>query len=248
MNRPKTTLFLVQSLDGKITTGISDKRDFDTDLVADELLKDGMADYYNIEKTTDYWSCISGRIAAKLGANDGLFFKEHKHVCFVIITNHLEESGILHIARNCDKCVIVTTGDKYDEVFLPSTAKLWKYQELNMKILLYDLYRKMNVDSLTIQTGGSLNAEWFAADCVDCIKLVLAPVIIGGFQTSTLVDGVPLMENIATRGKYTNLELINVRRLHQGFLCLDYNVNRSKSIVDDNNNIIQGLINCASLS
>ncbi len=44
-NRPYTTLFLLQSLDGKISTGATDERDFDKDLPLLPGVKDGLHQY-----------------------------------------------------------------------------------------------------------------------------------------------------------------------------------------------------------
>ena len=37
--------------------------------------------------------------------------------------------------------------------------------------------------------GGALNADWFAADCVDVIELTLAPRLFGGEKAPTPLDG-----------------------------------------------------------
>ena len=51
-NRPITTLFMLSSLDGKISTGGSDSCDFDRDLPKIPGLLDGLDQYYEIESTT----------------------------------------------------------------------------------------------------------------------------------------------------------------------------------------------------
>lgn len=53
MNKPITTLFLLVSLDGKISTGAVDERDTDTDYRIIKGIKEGVQQYYDIEKTTD---------------------------------------------------------------------------------------------------------------------------------------------------------------------------------------------------
>ena len=53
MIKPITTLFMLQSVDGKISTGDIDKRDFDRDLPKIKEVKNGLHQYYDIEKTTD---------------------------------------------------------------------------------------------------------------------------------------------------------------------------------------------------
>ena len=45
-HRPITTLFLLQSVDGKITTGASDALDFDRDFPRIPGLREGLHQYY----------------------------------------------------------------------------------------------------------------------------------------------------------------------------------------------------------
>lgn len=67
MNRPITTLFMLMSVDGKISPGASDLLDVDKDFPSIAGLKEGLHQYYEIEQTTDLWSLNTGRVQAKLG-------------------------------------------------------------------------------------------------------------------------------------------------------------------------------------
>ena len=53
MDRPITTLFMLMSLDGKISPGASDELDVDKDFPRIDGLKEGLPQYYEIEQTTD---------------------------------------------------------------------------------------------------------------------------------------------------------------------------------------------------
>lgn len=66
MNRSITTLFMLESLDGKISSGSSDKLDADSDWCKIDGVKEGLHQYYEIEATTDYYSLNTGRVMAKL--------------------------------------------------------------------------------------------------------------------------------------------------------------------------------------
>ena len=52
MDRPITTLFMLMSLDGKISTGALDALDVDKDFPKISGLKEGLHQYYEIEQTT----------------------------------------------------------------------------------------------------------------------------------------------------------------------------------------------------
>ena len=55
--KPITTLFMLMSVDGKISTGAVDELDVDRDFPRINGVKEGLYQYYEIEKTTDLWSC-----------------------------------------------------------------------------------------------------------------------------------------------------------------------------------------------
>ena len=55
MDRPITTLYMLISVDGKISTGSTDELDVDQDFPKIAGLKEGLHQYYEIEQTTDLW-------------------------------------------------------------------------------------------------------------------------------------------------------------------------------------------------
>ena len=68
MDRPVTTLFMLMSVDGKISTGATDDLDVDKDFPQIPGLREGLHQYYEIEQTTDLWSLNSGRVQPKWGS------------------------------------------------------------------------------------------------------------------------------------------------------------------------------------
>lgn len=70
MNRSITTLFMLESLDGKISSGDSDNLDADKDWCRINGVKEGLQQYYDIEQTTDLFSINTGRVMAKIGLNE----------------------------------------------------------------------------------------------------------------------------------------------------------------------------------
>lgn len=69
MDRPITTLFMLMSVDGKISTGATDDLDVDKDFPKIKGVNEGLHQYYEIEQTTDLWSFNSGRVQEKMGVN-----------------------------------------------------------------------------------------------------------------------------------------------------------------------------------
>lgn len=57
--KPITTLFMLMSVDGKISTSAVDELDVDREFPRINGMKEGVYQYYEIEKTTDLWSLNS---------------------------------------------------------------------------------------------------------------------------------------------------------------------------------------------
>ena len=96
MDRPVTTLFMLMSLDGKISTGATDEMDVDRDFPTIPGLREGLHQYDEIQQTTDLWSFNTGRVQAKMGVNAGEM-PAKTPVSFVLLDNrHLNGHGIRH--------------------------------------------------------------------------------------------------------------------------------------------------------
>lgn len=88
MDRPITTLFMLMSVDGKISTGATDDLDVDKDFPKIKGVNEGLHQYYEIEQTTDLWSFNSGRVQEKMGVNKKKIPRKTP-VSFVVIDNNL---------------------------------------------------------------------------------------------------------------------------------------------------------------
>ena len=92
MTRPVITLFMLMSVDGKISTGATDEMDVDSDFPRIEGIKEGLHQYYEIEQTTDLWSFNTGRVQAKMGVNEKPI-PDKTPVSFVIYDNKMASIG-----------------------------------------------------------------------------------------------------------------------------------------------------------
>ena len=109
MTRPVTTLFMLMSVDGKISTGASDALDVDQDLPKLEGVREGLHQYYEIEQTTDLWSLGTGRVQAKMGVNEKPL-PEKGPVSFVLVdSQHLTEQGVRYFCALSQRFVLITT-------------------------------------------------------------------------------------------------------------------------------------------
>ncbi len=109
MDRPITTLFMLMSVDGKISTGSTDELDADRDFPKISGLKEGLHQYYEIEQTTDLWSFNTGRVQAKIGVNEREM-PEKTPVSFALMDNHhLTEHGVRYFCALSKQAVVITS-------------------------------------------------------------------------------------------------------------------------------------------
>ena len=224
MDRPITTLFMLVSVDGKISTGATDVLDVDQDYAGMDGVKEGLHQYYEIEQTTDLWSLNTGRVQTKLGVNE----KEmppKTPVSFVLIDNsHLNEHGVRFFCELSKQFVLITTNPDHP-AFRVNAENLGiiLQEELCLEKALVKLKEEYGCDRITIQSGGTVNGLFLREKLFDYVDIVVAPVLVGGKTTSTLIDG----ESITTReelDKLGVLKLIDCEKLEDSYVRLRYEV------------------------
>jgi 2,5-diamino-6-(ribosylamino)-4(3H)-pyrimidinone 5'-phosphate reductase len=192
-NRPITTLFMLSSVDGKISTGASDLLDVDIDFPKINGVAQGLHQYYEIERTTDLWSLNSGRVQAKIGVNSSEFPNKCPVSFVVIDSKNLNEHGVRYFCALSNKFVLVTTNEKHPAYSITEPNLHIIYQpKLDLRGALETLYEVHGCNRITIQTGGTLNGLFLRDKLFDYVDIVFAPVLIGGKETSTLIDGMAL--------------------------------------------------------
>jgi len=228
MNKPISTLFMLMSVDGKISTGNTDNLDVDKDFPKIKGIKESLQQYYEIEQTTDLYSLNSGRVQAKVGAN-----KPQKNiiklpVSFLIIDNqpHLNEIGVDNFIKKSKKLFIITT-NKNHPAFDRQTKDNLEIIYYENEIDFVDLFRKLKedfkIDNLTIQTGATLNSIFLRLKMIDKISIVVAPALIGGKETPSLIDGKSL-SSVDELKDVKALKLVDVKKLNDSYLHLKYDV------------------------
>ena len=226
MKRPQTTLFMLVSVDGKISTGSNDERDFDKDLHKTEGIKEGLQQYYDLEQQTDLCSFNSGRVMAKVGWNDKKDNIQKIPVDFVIVDNkpHLTQLGVTNLLARTKKLYLVTTNKEHPAL---------QVSDPNLEVIAYkdtvdfdDLFTKLaesGIDKVTVQSGGELNAILIRSGLIDYVSLVFAPILVGGEDTTTLIDGKSL-ETSEDLKMLKTMTLLEAKPLENSFLHLRYKV------------------------
>ncbi|MBI4276529.1 dihydrofolate reductase family protein [Candidatus Uhrbacteria bacterium] len=229
MTRPYTTLFLLVSVDGKISTGDTDIMDVDTDYPKIPGVREGLAQYYDLQKETDLFSLNTGRVFAKIGINEKKDEPTKIPVSFVVVDNapHLTERGITYLAKQAKQLIVATTHASHPAQRLTSTLKnvhIVQYHDtINFADLFLQLKEEYGADRITIQSGGSLNTTLVRDGLVDRILFVIAPALVGGVNTATVMDGESLHtpEDIL---KIKALEFVQAKPLKHSYVLLEYRV------------------------
>jgi len=224
MDRPITTLFMLMSVDGKISTGATDDLDIDKDFPQIAGISEGLHQYYEIEQTTDLWTINSGRVQAKIGANTREM-PNKTPVSFVVIDNkHLNENGIRYFCALSKNFVLITSNEKHPAYNIEESNFHIIYQkELSLNDELIKLKSEYGCERITVQTGGTLNGLFLREKLFDYVDIVVAPVLIGGKDTSTLIDG----ESLLSQSELSKLGVLKLQEcvvLENSYLRLRYEV------------------------
>lgn len=186
--RPYTKLFALTSIDGKISTGPDPKADFDADLPEIPGVAEGLYQYYDLEKETDVWALSTIRTQAKMCALYPTVTRKVP-VTMVVLGTHpvsSELAGWLH--RKFER-VVVMCQDLPDY----SGCSFGNVEYYNFPLTIRNAMSKlrdMGCEAITCGVGGTMASLLFSQHLIDEIDLVVAPLIVGGKQTPTLVDGI----------------------------------------------------------
>ncbi len=93
-------------------------------------------------------------------------------------------------------------------------------KELNLERVLRKLHREFGIKRLLLEGGGKLNGSFLAADLIDELSLILAPIADGSIGTPALFD------SKEGRGPARKLKLHSVEKLAGNMAWLRYKVRR----------------------
>lgn len=224
MDRPITTLFMLMSVDGKISTGATDELDVDRDFPNIDGVKEGLQQYYEIEQTTDLWSLNTGRVQAKMGVNQK-DMPNKTPVSFAILdSHHLTEEGVRYFCALSKQFVLITSNKEHPAFHVnESNLHILHQEHADLSKSLERLKSECGCERLTVQCGGTVNGLLLREKLLDYVDIVVAPILIGGKDTSTLIDGRSLMSN----NELSDLGVLKLRNcsvLRNSYVRLQYEV------------------------
>jgi 2,5-diamino-6-(ribosylamino)-4(3H)-pyrimidinone 5'-phosphate reductase len=222
-------------LDGKITTGSTDNMDSDLDWKRIVGVKEGFPQYYKVEHSLGPNYLNSGRVLEKVGFNNKKEVPQKEPLNFVVVDRkpHLNKNGVDYLCKWLENLFIVTNNPKHPAFELKSKYSnleiIFYETQIDFADLLMKLRKKHKIDKLTIESGGTLNSLFFRLGLVDHVSVVVAPLIVGGEDTSSLVDGFSLTEQTQLHFLKA-LKLRDCKRLENSYVLLEYDVINNTSV------------------
>lgn len=146
-------------------------------------------------------------------------------VSFVVVDNsHLTEHGIRYFCALSKKFVLITSNTGHPAFQVDEdNLHIICQSELSLKDALAKLKSEFGCQRITIQSGGTLNGLFLREKLFDYIDIVVAPVLISGKDTSTLIDGKSLRSESELSGLGV-LKLQECMVLEDSYLRLRYKV------------------------
>jgi 2,5-diamino-6-(ribosylamino)-4(3H)-pyrimidinone 5'-phosphate reductase len=215
IKKPYIILSAAMTIDGKIAS-----KDGDPDLSDEE-------DWKAVHKLRTEVDAILVGKSTIIKDDPKLHIKyfDHKGYYRIIIDSKLSipiESKVISFKPNLYPTVICTTENV-------SKARVELYEAKGVKILksgaqervnivkLMPKISDLNVKSLLLEGGGTLNWSFLKHDLVDEIRLTIAPWVVGGVNAVTLVEG----EGFSKMSQGTKFSLVKINQ-RDNFVLLNY--------------------------
>jgi 2,5-diamino-6-(ribosylamino)-4(3H)-pyrimidinone 5'-phosphate reductase len=140
---------------------------------------------------------------------------------------HLNEKGIRYLAQRVGKLFIITNNPEHPALSLGSYHEnievIFYPEEVDFHDLFVQVKQKYGIEHLIIESGGTLNSVLVRQGLIDHVLIIVAPLLVGGSRTSSLMDGLSLQ----AEDELVNLKALKLARcevLEDSYLRLEYDV------------------------
>ena len=159
-----------------------------------------------------------------MGVNEKAF-PEKTPISFVLLDNsHLTEHGVMYFCKKSKDFVLITANKNHPAFSVKEDNLHIIYQEeISLGDALKELKSNYGCERLTIQSGGTVNGLFLREKMFDYVDIVVAPVLIGGKDTSSLIDGTSIVseDELSAIGV---LKLIECTVLNDSYIRIRYQV------------------------
>ena len=144
-------------------------------------------------------------------------------ISFVILDNHhLTEQGVRYFCAWAKTFVLITSNNSHPAFDVKEeNLHIILQEKTDLRDALIRLKKKYGCERLTVQSGGTVNGLFLREKLFDFVDLIVAPVLIGGKDTSSLIDGSSLMSREELSGLGV-LKLESCTVLEDSYIRLRY--------------------------
>ena len=134
----------------------------------------------------EYGKPVLGWIINKDYWGQGFAYESAK----AVMDHFANELGIRYFCARSDKFVLITSNKEHPAFKVQEDNLHIIFQpEFSLKEALETLKKDYGCQRITIQSGGTLNGIFLREKLFDYVDIVVAPVLVGGKDTATLIDG-----------------------------------------------------------
>ena len=163
----------------------------------------------------------------KIGMNKKIQNINKLPVSFIILDNkpHLTKLGINNLIRKTKKLYLITNNKNHPAFKIKEeNMKIIYFKKIDFRKLFIKLKKEYKINKITIQSGGTVNSDLIREGLIDMVSLVISPVLIGGKDTPTIMDGYSIESEKELKFIKT-LKLKKCEKLNNSYLHLLYEVN-----------------------
>jgi hypothetical protein len=167
LDRPKVTLFLTQSVDGRITSHDSDDIDPDKAWKKEPRIQALTTPFYEFASGKIH-TLTTGEVMAKMGVNYRIGPAKRLDTKLIVIDDleYLTPQGIAYMASNFAKIYLVTLKSHPVDLLpqKPDNLTHLSYpKSIELPQLLHHLKSKHQIKEVTIHSNAKLNARWLSS-------------------------------------------------------------------------------------
>ena len=138
----------------------------------------------------------------------------------------MNEHGVTYFCKRSKTFVLITSNKNHPAYNIKeNNLHIIFQEELSLKDALRELKSSYGCERLTIQSGGTVNGLFLREKLFDYVDVVVAPVLVGGKETASLIDG----RSILSENELSELgvlKLIDYTILNNSYIRVCYQVIR----------------------
>jgi len=228
VKKPKVTLFLSSSIDGKITSHDSDRFDKSPEWKSLPGIRSILQRFYDFSDNTTL--PLTPGYAVRF-ADKGIVEKPQQLTLSLIVfdyTNELTPKSVVYLTQCFKKLYVVGSRSLWNRIKKRPKNLLWIPYKKTMPLgeVMLALAKK-KITSITIHSDAPMNARWLASGIVDAITIVVAPLMVGGNGTPLLMDVIAMNMPKTKISPILPLQLVETRAIGDSYLFLRYEVSKN---------------------